>query len=1007
MKLLKIKLKNINSLKGEHEIDFSKSPLLDTGLILITGPTGSGKSTLLDAITLGLYGNVPRLQKTAITHNDISTLGTILTHHAKDAFVEIYYEVKGCAYVSKWNLKLNKNNFITSIEMQLANAVTNEIIKDQKSAVLAANEELIGLNYDQFQKSILLSQGDFAKFLQSKNEDRLKLLEKMVGTDIYRRIGKQANEHFKKLDNELKLNQHLAESIIVLTDEAIEDRKLSLTKIIEETSKLDLEINSLVEQRQKMENLEVISTKLNHAIKNASDAKLKLEAYVPMLERIKKHDELLQYHQDINNYKQVVKNVEEAKSKLTSLNEGLNKLKMRRGELLKKANDCFPSRQFVDEDFTINLGKLKTELERLEDALDQANRLIAERKQSLIKDIDSLPSGLIKSDIKKGLNQFKDHLINQLNELKAFFKEQGITEATSQSQISAMIQEIEHRKNRYQEYKRLNEASLKISNEINELKIKLEKESVLMHDNEAVMIDLIASRTALKEKIEKLIEEKTKQFEHQSYEEKRAALQDGEPCPLCGSLDHPYNLHPLANVIGLLELQIMEGGKELKSLDDRYTKTAELIAGSRSAQNLIDESLKKLAAEYTTNEKLIQTYNEIATESSDVEKIITQLDHEKVRLTNQMKQLENYRQLTPLKLNVDEFIKIRSDEMELKKNLEMITKIDKPIATVNVIASEYESLNRQFTANQTEVKIYTDTLENNQYTEVEITNRILNELSSRGYKSILEAAASIMNQKEVDDFDIEYKNAEYLCTSFESEIIKLKEEQSKLEKLVPAGIALIEMVEKLNILNSDKDRGNQSIGELKGILTNNAENKRLKEEKQKEISDQQENIRKWRILDDLIGDSTGKKYANFAQSLTLDMILDIANQKLQGFTDRYSLLRTEDDLYISDHHMANTERNVRTLSGGETFIVSLALALGLSELASQNVKLESLFIDEGFGTLDEDTLDMVVTTLEKLQQDSSKTIGIISHLDYLKDRISTQIQLAKSGNGISTFRISA
>jgi DNA repair protein SbcC/Rad50 len=1007
MKLLKIKLKNINSLRGEHEIDFSKSPLLDTGLILITGPTGSGKSTLLDAITLGLFGNVPRLQKNAITHNDISTLGTILTHHAKDAFVEIYYEVKGNAYVSKWSVKLNRNNIISSIEMQLANSITNEIIKDQKSAVLVANEELIGLSYDQFQKSILLSQGDFAKFLQSKPEDRLKLLEKMVGTDIYRKIGKQANEHFKKLDNELKLNQHLTENIIVQSDEAIEQNRLSLEKIIETTSKLDIEINSLVDQKQKLENLDGLTIKLSKAIQNASDAKAKLDAYLPMLDRVRKHDELLDYHQDINNYKQVVKNVEDAKSKLTLLREQLNNLKIGREDLIKKANESFHGGQLDDENFTFNLGKLKTELEGLETALIQANRLIAERKQMLIKDIDTLPNGLINCDITKGLNQFRDYLENQINGLKQLFLEQGISDTASQSQISTMIQEIDQKKIRYLEYKRLNEVSLKLEKEINELKLKLEKESIRRIENERELNNLISARTILEAKIEKLVEEKTKQHEQLSYEEKRSTLQDGDPCPLCGSLDHPFSLHPLTNIIGTLEIEILNLGKELKSMIERQTKTIELIAGSKSAQNIMDGLLKKLTAENLTNDQLIQTHSDMTIELSEIEKIIVKLDQEKVRLTNQIKQLENYRQLTPLKLKVEEFIGIRSDELELKKRMDTITKIEQPLKTLNQIASAYESLNRQFTANQTEVKIYTDTLENNQYTEVEITSRILNDLSSRGYKSILDAAASIMNQKEVDDFDIEYKNAEFLCTSFESEILKLKEEKSKLEKLVPAGITLIEMAEKLNLLNTDKDKGNQSIGELKGILANNEENKRLKEEKQKEINAQQENINKWRILDDLIGDSSGNKYAKFAQSLTLDMILDIANNKLRGFTDRYSLLRTEEDLYILDHYMANNQRNVKTLSGGETFIVSLALALGLSELASQNVKLECLFIDEGFGTLDEDTLDMVVTTLEKLQQDSSKTIGIISHLDYLKDRISTQIQLAKSGNGVSTFRISA
>ncbi len=129
---------------------------------------------------------------------------------------------------------------------------------------------------------------------------------------------------------------------------------------------------------------------------------------------------------------------------------------------------------------------------------------------------------------------------------------------------------------------------------------------------------------------------------------------------------------------------------------------------------------------------------------------------------------------------------------------------------------------------------------------------------------------------------------------------------------------------------------------------------------------------------------------------------------MKELSDRYLLLKPrdgQDELYVVDLYQGSTERSVSSLSGGETFTLSLALALGLSDLASQNVQIESLFIDEGFGTLDPDSLDTAVAMLEKLQHDSQKTIGIISHRHEIKERISVQIQVEKGMDGNSKISV--
>ncbi|NJO87299.1 MAG: hypothetical protein HC821_04755 [Lewinella sp.] len=173
----------------------------------------------------------------------------------------------------------------------------------------------------------------------------------------------------------------------------------------------------------------------------------------------------------------------------------------------------------------------------------------------------------------------------------------------------------------------------------------------------------------------------------------------------------------------------------------------------------------------------------------------------------------------------------------------------------------------------------------------------------------------------------------------------------------------------------------------------------LEQEKTKRAKEHQ----RWAQLNDLIGSAAGDKFARFAQSITLNRLLQLANQQLQRLSKRYRIDRVADQelaLEIIDAYQADHRRPTTTLSGGESFVVSLALALGLSDLAGGHTQIQSLFIDEGFGSLDPNSLDFVITTLENLQA-TGKTIGLISHVPALAERILHQIRLEPQGDGVS------
>lgn len=209
-------------------------------------------------------------------------------------------------------------------------------------------------------------------------------------------------------------------------------------------------------------------------------------------------------------------------------------------------------------------------------------------------------------------------------------------------------------------------------------------------------------------------------------------------------------------------------------------------------------------------------------------------------------------------------------------------------------------------------------------------------------------------------------------------------------------------------LQNQYNQLHQKIGQLTARQAQELDKRQQQAQLIQKISDQVTKNAVWAKLDALIGSREGNKYRNFVQGLTLDLVLEHANQVLQKMNDRYLLTQNDSQtealqIFVIDVHQGGSIRSSKNLSGGESFIISLALALGLSQINSKNIQIESLFLDEGFGTLDEDALDLALSTLFDLQQ-SGKSIGIISHVASLKERIDTQIIIEKQAGGNSIIK---
>jgi exonuclease SbcC len=215
-----------------------------------------------------------------------------------------------------------------------------------------------------------------------------------------------------------------------------------------------------------------------------------------------------------------------------------------------------------------------------------------------------------------------------------------------------------------------------------------------------------------------------------------------------------------------------------------------------------------------------------------------------------------------------------------------------------------------------------------------------------------------------------------------------------------------ELARELSALVTGQKELQQEIGGIRRKLKDNEDLKQKHRERAKAVDAQKMECSRWDLLHELIGSADGKKYRNFAQGLTFEIMVGHANRQLRKMSDRYLLIRDSAqplELNVIDNYQAGEIRSTKNLSGGESFIISLALALGLSHMASKNVRVDSLFLDEGFGTLDEEALDTALETLAGLQQDG-KLIGIISHVPALKERIGVQIQVIPQTGGRSIIR---
>ncbi len=376
-----------------------------------------------------------------------------------------------------------------------------------------------------------------------------------------------------------------------------------------------------------------------------------------------------------------------------------------------------------------------------------------------------------------------------------------------------------------------------------------------------------------------------------------------------------------------------------------------------------------------------------------------------------------------LKTDAEQLSKISNETIELQTQSKAILDVtdlnifEKEItAKFNTISEKYNSLSKELVnLNSKNESLNTQIVELNQKqindnTKLEeIIQNFRKALEENSFTSKEEFEKALLPKEQKEELTLICKVLEEKYTQIQTLKIDTAKKLSEQKELNLTDKELQTLNDESKELQTAIDELQKSIGSLEKELEINALNMKKHEDKIKELENKKEAFKVWVKLNEMIGSSNGDKFAKFAQGITLDQLIFLANKHLKILSPRYELQRSSDsskllEIEIMDGFQGDVIRPVSTLSGGESFIVSLSLALGLSALASQKISIDSLFLDEGFGTLDSDSLELALNALNQLQS-AGKMIGVISHVEALKERIPLQIKVMPKGDGTSFLNL--
>ena len=953
MKILAIRLKNLTSIEGTVEVDFTAEPLCSAGIFAISGPTGAGKSTLLDALCLALYDKAPRFAASVESVNlaDVgdnrinqSDVRNLLRRGTSDGYAEVdFLGVDGHRYRSCWSVRRTRNKVSGSLQpqmMEVKELDTGKEFQGTKKELLAQLVELIGLTYEQFTRTVLLAQNDFATFLKSKGAAKAELLEKLTGTGVYSFISQEVFARNKAAQEEVALIHNKMSVIELIPEEeqlALQKEKELLAEKRSEGIKLLAEQNAQLNVVRSLKTQEEFRTKKQ---KEEQGEQARLKTALDIL--ASQEEGLVRFKAQWEAIQPDLKRARQLDVQIQSQQEGYIQSQQLLQAARKQVQEQDKRKRMVEEQLHLSYQTLR----RLLNVAGTEDSLLLEQVEETLRQEEGNLSAGIETNEKRleRLNAFGYPSLaeEQVKLQKELARQQNIRQLTEA--LKKAMSEIEH----------LEKEAADCSKELSEREVAL-KTVQRLYEN---------ARMAVGKDVKAL----------------RRQLEEGEACPVCGSTSHPY--HREQEVVDTL----------FRNMEQEYNAATAVYqqVNNRSIALQRDLAHQKMIAGQVREQ--LSAFQKESADTGNEEQI-------QQRLGELAKLILEYRNLYAEWQRGDEEIKkLRLHYEALRENVSRCR-----LAMQKVSAANEQSVLLQNAAIAEQKRF-------------EVIEKALDTLRRERSgllkgKSADEAEAAVARREgelnlALEKARKEVETAQNGLSGLQGELKQIAssiEELQVRQKQIEFPEQLPEAIKKQQEENLNTER---SLSIIEARLLQQAKNKAAVEQIAKELSEKQSVADRWAKLNKLIGSADGAKFKVIAQSYTLNLLLLHANKHLSYLSKRYKLQQVPGTLALQvvDCDMCDEIRTVYSLSGGESFLISLALALGLSSLSSNNLKVESLFIDEGFGSLDAESLRTAMEALEQLQMQGRK-IGVISHVQEMSERISVQVQVHKKVNGKSVLSV--
>ncbi len=1147
MKILNLYFKNIKSLAGEQRLDFTRPPLANASVFAITGSNGSGKSTLLDVMSLALFGETYRFDKPA-EH--------VMTKQTSDCFAQVDFALSGQVYRAFWSARREGDRVdgeILPAEMKLFQVMEEEarLLADNLQQVRQKIIEITNLDLHKFNQTMVLAQGEFAAFLNALDSERMDILEKIIGEDIYQKKSQEIQQKHQEIEHRVDLLQQDLDAIPVLAEADVEASEHDLEDFEEQHQDLQARRTDIEQQLEQVRSLGQLETQLKNLTRKKQALKQACETHRQEMETIEALQFVGGFKDELAAYNRQLQQVEQTQQQIKRFQDEIDALQKQAPEIDQEALELVDEKEIarqqqVIEEIRQQVSSLKQTLPQEVSLLESVSTQLAEKKSALEftqkwlkqhehdKDLlDNFPEiGKLKSlrqETAKLEENLKKHgkwtksASSALKKQQTLVKEKKRTIKQLQQKLletEQTIKDITHGKS----FEELEALKLEQQDRVDDfielydlakVNAKLNKKGVFAFFAERKQEKLDIDEQALEDEVHLLeleivkeenilgMLEKAVEYEAllKRMEKYRSKLEEGKPCPLCGSIHHPYAERPprmedskkaladqklkikelktrqVALNLQLKEAQKLQGEQATKDEQlERVVSQWQVLAnrlniGSRvKIENpaSVKDELKKEKEQLTEINKLIRRcaklHNQIESIKSDIElneKTLERAQQEYEKLNTEWN--NRPRELVEME---KAFEQRKTEEKTLQRQVsEQLGQLGEKLPEMGEEDACFERLNQrrmEYQTRQAREKVLTDDIAGLEekrvfcQEDVDALNKKLTEFSQQlhqeesvGLQLAIVEKQKLMAEKEQqlqqqqDAFDktqqqlvgqlknTAVQNIDELSAAIqETEQLpelkrQLQQQQQELAQLEQQQAELTESLEQQKTQVSDA----QSEEELALALKQIQEKADIARQEistiENKLNKHQASLDKRRVIEEklqqqqllleqseqqlaLTQEDKGIAFRRQVQQVLIDKMLSKSNQILEKISGRYYLRHQPSEhgfaMLIEDTRQNNSRRLPKTLSGGESFVVSLALALSLAESAEQGHAIDSLFIDEGFGNLDKESLYLVMSTLENLKT-QGKTVGIISHVEAVKKRVKTRIEMQKDAEGRSSFKV--